>query len=305
MHNKDNKKGLLFALTTSVLWGFLAVALKITLNYFDALTIVWSRFVIAFLIMVIYYAIRAPKRLSILWNPPWLLVLGSVFLGINYLGFMQGINHAGPGITQVFIQTGPITLGFIGFLFFKERLTVLRAMGFFFAAIGFFFFYYQQLNSILGNVTEVNQGILWVILGATAWVGYAICNKILVRTHHPLELNLLLYGIPAVAYAFTADYSLLTSPHEWWVWLLLIFLGINTAVAYGALSAALKYTESNKISIVITVNPIITFLLLELMLHFNIGWIQIDAFSSMAYIGALFVLIGAILAIGVFNKKKP
>ena len=300
---KDNRKGLLLATTTAILWGILAIALKVALNYFDSYTIVWSRFTIAFLVMIGYYVIVKPGRLSILWNPPLLLIIASILLGINYIGFMEGIHYAGPGITQVFIQTGPIVLGLVGFLFFKERLTWVRAAGFFIAGTGFIFFYYQQLSVIIENASIVNKGVLYVLMGASAWVGYAICNKLLVRTHQPLDLNLLFYGIPAIGFSFMADYTLFTNDYPWWVWLLLFFLGLNTVVAYGALSAALKYAESNKISIIIAVNPIITFILLELMFYFNIFWFKIDPFSTMAYVGAILVLIGAVLAIGIFKKR--
>ncbi|MBI9061602.1 MAG: hypothetical protein JEZ14_06410 [Marinilabiliaceae bacterium] len=47
------------------------------------------------------------------------------------------------------------------------------------------------------------------------------------------------------------------------------FMGLNREVAYGTLTASLKYTDANKISIIITMNPIITFVLLVLLIHFE------------------------------------
>lgn len=299
----NNRKGLLLATTTAVLWGFLAVALKVALTYFDSYTIVWSRFAIAFIVMVIYYLFKHPKRLVIIIKPPKLLILGSIFLGINYLGFMQGIHYAGPGITQVFIQSGPVVLGLIGFVFFKEKLTWIRASGFFLAGLGFIFFYNQQLIALIEEAEIINKGILFVLMGATAWTGYAVCNKLLVRTKNPLDLNLLFYGIPTIGYIYFADFSLFNQVYPWWVWLLLLFLGLNTVLAYGALSSALKYTESNKVSIILTVNPVITFIILESMFYFNISWFKVDSFSAMAYVGTVLVLIGAILAIGIFKRR--
>jgi drug/metabolite transporter (DMT)-like permease len=302
---KSNSKGILLASITAVLWGVLAVALKIALNYFDSYTIIWVRFLIAFVVMVVYLLVSDYRRLKIIYRPPLILVAGSILLGVNYIGFMEGIHFAGPGITQIFIQTGPIVFGLLGFIIFHERLTLVRAIGFALAGLGFVFFYYQQLNNVLTeSPADINKGIIWVLIGALAWVGFVVSNKLLVKTHRPLDLNLIYYGIPVIGFAFFADYSSLLQSYPWWLWLLMLFLGLNTVVSYGALSLALKYIESNKISIIITVNPIITFLLLELLLYFNVKWFPIDAFSSLAYLGAFLVLVGAVLAIGVFRKKR-
>ena len=119
----NQTKGLLLATTTSFLWGFLAVALKIALNHFDSYTIVWFRFALAFVVLLAYYGFKKPEYLKVFRKPPFLLILAAVLLGANYIGFMQGVYYAGPGATQVIIQTGPITLGIIGFIFFKEKVT--------------------------------------------------------------------------------------------------------------------------------------------------------------------------------------
>ena len=74
-------------------------------------------------------------------------------------------------------------------------------------------------------------------------------------------------------------------------------MGANTLVAYGALSLALKYVEANKISLIITMNPILTLALLEVLLWLDVGWFEIRPVGGLAYLGAALVMIGAVLAI--------
>ncbi len=239
----------------------------------------------------------------ILRKPPLLLLLAGFLLGINFIGFMQGVNYAGPAVTQVIIQAGAITLALVGFLFFKESITLLKSSGFILALIGFIFFYYQQLTGVKYNGNEFQTGIIWTLLGAWSWTGYAILNKILVRKIAPSQVNLILYGVPMLMFLPFTNFNLLFAPHSFGIWMLLLFLAFNTIVAYGALSLALKYTEANRISIIITLNPIITFIILEVLLWLNVQWFDSPSMAPMAYIGALMVLVGAILAIGTRKRK--
>ena len=299
MEKQDQLKGLLYAAITSTLWGFLAVALKIALKYFDAYTIVWFRFFIAFNVLLIYYTIFKPSYLKILYRPPLLLIIAAFLLSYNYLGFMQGINYAGPGVTQVLIQAGAIALGLTGILFFKEKITLIRGAGFLTAGFGFGLFYYQQIKELILNVSDLNTGVIWILTAAFSWTGYAIIFKILVRKWPTQQLNIFLYALPVILFIPFADFSLFFKSYPWYIRVLMVFLGLNTVLAYGALSKAFKYADANRISIVITLNPVITFAILEILLYYSIDWIEITPFSVISYIGAMLVIAGAILAVGL------
>lgn len=299
MNEQNQLKGLIFAAITATLWGFLAVALKIALKYFDAYTIVWFRFFIAFNVLLLYYLFVKPSYLKILYKPPWLLIIAAILLSYNYLGFMQGVNYAGPGVTQVLIQAGAISLGLVGIIFFKEKITLIRGIGFGIAGFGFELFYYQQLKELILNVSDLNRGVIWILTAAFSWTGYAIIFKVLVKKWPTQQLNIFLYALPVLLFIPLVDFSVFHNHYPWYIWVLMVFLGLNTVIAYGSLSMAFKYADANRISIVITLNPIITFLILEALLYYNINWIEITPFSVISYIGALLVIFGAILAVGL------
>ncbi len=87
-------------------------------------------------------------------------------------------------------------------------------------------------------------------------------------------------------------------------WYLLVYLGLNTVLAYGSLALAIKCTEATRVSVIITLNPIITFASMAVLTRMEVSWIEPEAFSILSILGALTVLGGAILVISAgWNKK--
>ncbi len=118
------------AVTTALFWGLLAIGLKMALAFFDSYTIVWIRFASAALMLTAYYAVKNRAALRIFRKPPLMLVAAALLLGINYIGFMQGVNYSDPATAQILIQLGAVTLGVLGFILFKEKITKIRLIGF-------------------------------------------------------------------------------------------------------------------------------------------------------------------------------
>jgi drug/metabolite transporter (DMT)-like permease len=80
-------------------------------------------------------------------------------------------------------------------------------------------------------------------------------------------------------------------------WLILLFLGLNTLFAYGLLSIALQYIEANKISVILILNPLLTFALMAIISHTSATWINHESYSAGTLMGAIIALAGAILTI--------
>jgi len=79
--------------------------------------------------------------------------------------------------------------------------------------------------------------------------------------------------------------------------LILTYLGLNTVLAYGSLSQAIKLTEATRVSVIITLNPIITFVTMAILTRLQVSWIGPENFSIFSIFGALSVLGGAVLVI--------
>lgn len=295
--------GILYAATTAFFWGFLAIFMKISLNDNDVtpVIVVWFRFSVAFSFLFFYFGIRDRQKFKIFRKPPLLLILAACSLTLNYLGFAKGINLTSPSNAQVFIQIGPISLAIIGIIFFKERLSTRQFIGFLVAGTGLTLFYRDQLRNILGAEDIYVQGVIWVIIGALAWTTYAALQKKLVQKWHAQQLNLVIFGFPAIILLPFIDFGQFQN-YTPGLWALLIFLGINTIVAYGCLAEAFKYVEANKISVIITLNPIITFITMGILGGMQVDWIDAEYITVFGIFGALLVISGAVMV--VLPKKK-
>lgn len=289
-------KGVLFASVTAFFWGFLAIALKVASGIMDPLTIVWFRFVVAFTILLVYFSIKKPEYLGILRKPPLYIIIASMGLGINYVAFLYGLKFTSPATAQIIIQIGPIFLGIVGLVVFREKISRRQAIGFAIAGIGLVVFYNESLNQMVENEDMFNMGILWIVIAAMAWVTYATMQKILVKTYPGQQLNLFLFGLPILLFLpfIKPGQFLLLSTGEW---MLMIYLGLNTLIAYGSLAMAFKYLEANKVSMIITMNPIITFILMGTLTYLEISWIDTEILTTWKIFAAILVLSGAIMAV--------
>lgn len=299
----NDKKGILYAILTASLWGFLAIALKVASSKVEPATIVWFRFTVAFSVLLVYLSIKSPSATRILLRPPWILILAALALSWNYMGFMLGIHYTSPANAQVVIQTGPITLALIGILFFREKVSRQQIIGFSLTIVGLIFFYHQQIKLMMGAEQQYNTGFLFTVSAALAWAFYASMQKKLVRHHSTASLNLFLFGLPVFLYLPFINLEPLIHLHWGW-WILLVFLGLNTLVAYGSLSMALKYIEASKVSIIIILNPIITFVVMAILTYTEVSWIAGEKFSVFSIMGALIVLSGAILVVKKNRTSK-
>jgi drug/metabolite transporter (DMT)-like permease len=294
-------KGVLYATFTAILWGFLAVALKIVLHELPPITVSWFRFALSFCVLFIYFLIRNKGKTAIIIRPPLLAIAAGISLGLNYIGFITGIHLTNPNIGQIFIQAGPVLLAVAGFVLFNERLTLRQAMGFIIVLLGMIIFYQEKIEVMAGGHADYKAGVLWILFGAICWASYAVFQKKAVLKHNPMQLNLILFGLPTIAlfpfvkFSGIAELSVLG-------WAMLLFVGFNTLASYTALAYALKYIEASTISVIITLNPLITMVIIALLSAAGSTWIEPDTYSVIMLLGTFTVLAGVVLV--VWKKRQ-
>lgn len=301
--NIDNTtKGILFAATTALFWGVLAIFLKIALKELDSMTIIWLRFLVAFVFLSTWLAFKRPEEFKIYRKMPPLLLIAALSLGFNYVGYMKGVELAGPATAQILIQSAQVMLVVVGIFIFKEKLTRKQILGFVLASIGFFLFYHESIAHITNTRESYDLGVIYTLFGATVWVVYAAIQKKLVAKHSAQQLNMIIYLVPMLMFVWFADFHKLAHL-SFVMWVLVIFLGLNTLIAYGCLAEAFKYLEATKVSIIITLNPIITITTLTVMAYLEVTIIETTIISILGFIGAILVVFGAILAVAKRRKK--
>jgi drug/metabolite transporter (DMT)-like permease len=188
----------------------------------------------------------------------------------------------------------------MGIFILREKLSLFQFSGFITAGAGFIIFYIDQLDHTLVSKSDYRLSVLYLVLASIGWATYAVLQKKLVRTWPAQQLNLVIYGLPVLLFLPLSDFQTYTG-HDFATWILLIFLGLNTLIAYGALSSSFKYIEANKISIIITLNPVLTFVLMAFLTWLDVKWLEPEPVSFWGFAGGALVLAGAIM---VVSKRK-
>ena len=297
------KVGLLFAAGTSLCWAVLAIALKYALDFVDSGSIVWFRMLTAAVCMIVFFSIKNPKQLKILWNPPLLAVIAGFFLAGNYFSYMKGLELTGIINAQVMIQLATIFLILAGIYYFKEMLSILQWAGVLIAGCGFVLFYWDQLLHFSDNLQIYFYGNLWLVLGSGLWAAFAVIQKKLSQKWNPQQLNTLIYVIAAISLFVLADFTILANLN-FQQWLILFILGLNTIIAYGCLGEALKRAPASYVGFVIALDPLATFLILQIMHIYTIGIIKDEPLHMHDWIGAILVAAGIGCALLIKPKKQ-
>ncbi len=295
-------KGIMYAASAAFMWGFLAIVLKVSLDYIPALTIVWLRFLVAFVLLVPLLYWKQPRALKIFKKPPVLGIVAALGLTFNYIGYIKGLELTTPSNTQVVIQMAPLMLALVGLVVYKERLSWWQSLGFVVAVGGFFVFYRDQLANLMGSADIYQAGVYWVLAAALAWVLFAALQKSLVQRYPAQGLNALIYLVPVLIAWPLADFEAMAG-FSLGVWLLVVFLGLNTLLAYGAIAEAFKYIPANKVGIIVIVNPLITIAAMGVLTWMEVSWIEGERISALGVVGAVMILAGVSLAVKA--KKAP
>ncbi len=291
---RERKLGLTFAATTAVLWGFLPIAMKVATEEVPVLSIVWFRFTFAFALLALFVGRRDLRRLKILRRPPLLGLIAAVGLTINYVAYMAGLAKTTPSNAQILIQTAPLMLAIVGVVAFKERLSRLQLVGVLIAIAGFALFSWDQHSAAVVSGDALWSGNLIIFGAAVAWVVYAALQKRMsMDGFAPQDLNLLLYVLPAVVLVPMVDFGLLAGL-GWVMWLLMIFLGANTLIAYGTLGEAFKRLPAYQVSLIITLNPLITLAVMAILGTLGFAWVPADSVGVWGYAAALLVVAGVV-----------
>jgi len=288
-------RGILLSLVTALLWGVLPIFLKITLQGFHAGTISWFRFVFAFLLLAGILQWKEHKPLDILRKPPWMGIVGGACLSVNYYWVTVAVDLSGPSNMAVLIQTASIFLVLVGVFVFHEHLTLRQVLGMFVAGVGLFLFFHDQQSRILETGDYFYANFL-IVLAALVWVGYMVSQKFLSRQYGAQSLNLLVYAVATLTLIGGVEWADFTRAGLT-AWLSLIFCGFNTLLAYGTLAEAVKYIPLALISVIISLNPLITLWGMKILPEIGFAGLQADPVGSLGYFGGAVAVTGVVLVV--------
>ncbi len=291
--------GLGLSLLTAFLWGILPIALTVTLQVLDVYTVTWFRFLVAFGLLAVYLAVRQQlPELDKLRSPVKLLAIATIFLGLNYLFFLQGLALTSPANAQVLIQLAAVLFGLGAIAVFKERYTLHQWLGLGTLTLGFALFFHEQLQNLITapNTYLIGSGLL--VVAAAAWAIYALAQKQLLQKLPSSNIMLMIYGGCALIFTPVATPQIILSLNPLHLGMLL-FCGLNTLVAYGAFAEALEHWEASRVSAVLALTPIFTLLSVWAVSSLMPNLIAPDRITVLGLLGAILVVFGSMaIALG-------
>jgi drug/metabolite transporter (DMT)-like permease len=292
--------GFSLSLVTACSWGVLPIPLKIILTSVDVYTVTWFRFLLAFAIISLFLMVRRqfPTWATVQKAGVGLVAIATLFLALNYVLFLTGLDQTSPTNSQVISQLSPVFFGMGALAIFRERYTVQQWGGVGLLIFGLTLFFRDQVQVLLtaSGAYMVGSGILGI--AALVWAIYALAQKQLLVHLPSSSIMWLIYGGSALLFSpFIAPQSLLTLSLLQWV--MLIFSGLNTLVAYGALAEALNHWEASRVSAVITLTPIVTLLTSKIVPILFPNLVPPEPMTAIGIIGALLVVGGSVnIALG-------
>lgn len=297
--------GLALSLLTVFLWGILPIALTVTLQALDVYTLTWFRFLFAFGLLAVYLALRQQLPVQKLRSPFLkLLVIATIFLGLNYLFFLQGLAQTSPANAQVLIQLAPVLFGLGAIAVFKERYVLRQWLGLGTLTLGFALFFHEQVQNLIiaPNRYLIGSGLL--VLAAAMWAVYALAQKQLLQKLPSASIMLIIYGGCTLMFTPVAAPQTILSLNPLHLGMLL-FCGLNTLVAYGAFAEALDHWEASRVSAVLALTPICTLLSVWAVSSFIPNLIAPERLTLLGLVGAVLVVSGSItIALGKTRRHQ-
>ena len=287
------KLGLLLALGTATMWGTLPVALHQVAPTIGPATSTFFRFFISALLLTPYLLVTRqvnnPNKLKSAKLLALTLAAGLLLTG-NYGFYILGLERTSAEATQVMIQLAPMLLLLAGLWLFKETFSTKQWLGFFAFALGLLLFFERQISQLLFDFGDYGLGLVFIIMSAIFWTGYAIIQKYLLNDFKSSETMLILYWIGSLVFLPLSDFSTMGQLNSL-QWAALLFCGLNTLIAYGCFAEAMVHLEASRVSAIIAITPLFTIAIAQLL---PIGDMPVEPLTALSILGAILVVSGSI-----------
>lgn len=295
--------GLTLALITSLMWGVLPIALKGVLLALDPYTTSFFRFFLAALLLT-PFLIRGGKSGSYKELRKSKIIVSVAACGVclagNYATYIVGLHQTTAEAAQIVIQLAPLLLLLSGVALFGEKLTPGQWTGVPLFLCGLLLFFNQRLEELFLQGSAYGLGVWLVMAAAILWVGYAILQKILLQYLRASQIMLFVYWLGAFLFLPFSDFSRMPAL-SLEQWLLLIFCGLNTLIAYSCFAQSLEHWDASRISATVTIAPLLTILFAHLFFG---STIQLEPLNPISLSGACLVVAGCMLTALVRNKPS-
>ena len=272
-------------------WGLSFIATKIALNELNPETIILLRMLFGVSLLLII-AVFNKKDFSISFKNHAVIFLLALVAVFHLWIQITGLKFTSASNTGWIIGVTPVFMALLGFVFFKEKLTALKASGILIAFAGLLVLMSKGDIFSIGFITH--KGDFLVLASAFTWSIYSILTKRIAMDYPPFMMILFLFMMMAVIIApFVINSASIEAVIHLSAkgWAAVVFLGIFcSGIAYVLWAQALKDIEATKVGAFLYFEPFITVFA---------AWFMLDE-----TINLLTILAGLIITLGVILVNK-
>lgn len=281
------KKAVLFTVLAGFLWGTSFPAIKIGLQYMDAYTFVFLRFLAASLTMLSVMLLT--KNFSFNFNKKRLILFLGLVNGIAYLLQYMGMIYALASASSLYVNLSVVWVALLSPIALKERLGSRKVAGVLVSLLGVVLMTtnldFASLGTVdvMGNFLVISAGILWAV--------FIIYNKPLVQESDNLIQSmtwLLLFTLlPLLPTAVFSAGSLVSLP--WDAWLVILYTAVFCwVIPYYLWLKGLKHISPVTSAVVLLTEIIVAVAISILFLG--------EDFTVVSGVGAILIIIAILLA---------
>jgi drug/metabolite transporter (DMT)-like permease len=290
-------KGMLILTFVMLTWGSTFAVTKGVIDTIPPFYFAFLRFVVASVLLIIFYFIRRKKIRPSKKPLPYgiLIMMGICGVTFYYIFFNLSMIYTSASSGALIQGFGPIIIAVMAAIFLKERLTIKEISGIVLSVIGVIMVGFiaevhnDAPNSFLGN---------WLMIGAIfVWGIYTILSKkvaeidALVVTCVSTMIGTVLL-LPAVTFELWHKPLPVITSDGWWA---IIYLGVlPSAISFFLYNKAMEALTASEVGVFTNIDPVIGAVIAVIFLNEDINIWQIA--------GTILVLAGVWLST---HKSKP
>ncbi|WP_144514214.1 DMT family transporter [Bacillus thuringiensis] len=293
---KQTILGAIYLSLTASIWGGMYVVSKYILDFIPPLTLVWLRFIIAFVVLyfILKIAEKKQKKKATIRKKDWLLFAWIGFIGYfisitcQFIGTKLSDAHTGSLVTSA----TPAFMVIFAALILKEKLTARRLLSTIIATIGVIIVIRWDIeigSYFIGTIILVGAAITWALLSIYVKIA-SIQFSSLVITTYAIFFSLffitpfMIWELQAASIGTVNTYVILG----------VLYLGIvSTAGAFFLWNKGLELLDASIGSLFFFFQPIVGSLL---------GWLLLnETLNSNFFIGGILII--CCVLITTFEKK--
>ena len=290
-------------LTSMIIWGSSFVFTKICLQSLDPVALIWLRLFISLFVLIPVVFLFYRDTFKFQWKDLKFMGLLAVFEPFLYfLGENFSLVYLSASLVSVIVATIPIFTTVFAVLIFREKLSVINALGIAVSICGTIFILFRDNTGF--NIVNV-RGVLLALLAVFSATCYIVILKKLLHNYNPIALltwqNIIGCLLFTPLFSGFSDLgairnSLFAVSGEGGVMLwtsLLILSFFCSAIAFLFFANAIKIGGIVKTNIFSNIVPIVTFILAAIAGQ--------EHFSPIKFM-AIFIVVGGLI-LAQFQKN--